>query len=181
MEACKLDDKIGRLGHVGLLYAVLADFAMVGATVCWLRTLRTDVSRHRGQVGLKTLRTAEPAGVRWAMSKARLVVTAVVIEGRPGAAVARDYQVARSWVYELVKRYTAEGDAAFEPRSRRPRSSPNATPDQVRDVVILLRRDLREKGLDAGADTIEWHLLHEHHLTVSGATIHRILGRALGG
>ena len=42
------------------------------------------------------------------MSKARLVVTAVVIEGRPVAAVARDYQVARSWVYQLVKRYRAE-------------------------------------------------------------------------
>ena len=48
----------------------------------------------------------------------------------------------------------------------------------MRDLVVLLRRDLREKGLDAGADTIGWHLLHEHHLTVSRATIHRILARA---
>ena len=84
-------------------------------------------------------------------------------------------------MYELVKRHTAEGGAAYDPRLRRPRSSPNATPDQVRDLVVLVRRDLREKGLDAGADTIGWHLLHEHHLTVSRATIHRIPGRALGG
>ena len=32
-----------------------------------------------------------------------------------------------SWVYELVARYRAEGDAALEPRSRRPHTSPRAT------------------------------------------------------
>jgi len=57
------------------------------------------------------------------MSKARLVITAVLVEGRPVAAVARDYQVARSWVYQLLKRYALEGEAAYEPHSRRPRSS----------------------------------------------------------
>lgn len=112
------------------------------------------------------------------MSKARLVITAVVIEGRPVAAVARDYQVARSWVYQLLKRYAVEGEAAFEPHSKRPRSSPAATAIEVRDLVVLLRRTLLEAGLDAGADTIGWHLFHEHHIRVSRATIHRILARA---
>ena len=59
------------------------------------------------------------------MSKARLIITAVVVEGRSQAAVARDYQVSKSWVSKLVARYRKEGDAAFEPRSRRPKSSPN--------------------------------------------------------
>ena len=54
------------------------------------------------------------------MSKARLVVTAVIVERRPVREVARSYGVARSWVYTLVGRYRAEGEAAFEPRSRRP-------------------------------------------------------------
>lgn len=57
------------------------------------------------------------------MSKARLVITAVVVEHRGVAEVARDNEVARSWVYELLKRYAAEGEAAFEPHSRRPRPS----------------------------------------------------------
>ena len=52
------------------------------------------------------------------MSKARLIITAVVVEGRSPSEVARTYGVARSWVYVLVDRYRAEGDAAFEPRSR---------------------------------------------------------------
>jgi transposase InsO family protein len=34
-----------------------------------------------------------------------------------------------------------------------------------------------EAGLDAGADTIGWHLRHHHRISVSRATIHRILVR----
>ena len=53
------------------------------------------------------------------MSLARLVITAVVLEGRSQAEVARSYGLSRSWVSRLVKRYELEGMAAFEPRSRR--------------------------------------------------------------
>lgn len=60
-------------------------------------------------------------------SKARLVITAVVLEDRPVADVVRYFQVSRSWLYELLARYRAAGEAAFEPRSRRPRTSPRAT------------------------------------------------------
>ena len=61
------------------------------------------------------------------MSLARLVVTAVRIEGRTKAEVARDYGVSRRWVHELVGRFDAEGEAGLEPRSRRPRASPGRT------------------------------------------------------
>ena len=60
------------------------------------------------------------------MSKARLVITAVTIEKRPVSEVARSYGVARSWICTLLARYQAEGEAAFEPRSRRPKTSPSA-------------------------------------------------------
>jgi transposase len=50
------------------------------------------------------------------MSKARLVITAVVVEGRRQADVARDYKMSKGWVSELVARYRLEGDTAFEPR-----------------------------------------------------------------
>ena len=48
------------------------------------------------------------------MSKARLVITAVTVEKRPVSEVARSYGVARSWIYTLLARYQAEGEAAFE-------------------------------------------------------------------
>ena len=57
------------------------------------------------------------------MSLARVVVTAVIVEGRSKAQVARDYGVARSWVYELLKRFEVEGEVTFVARSRRPHSS----------------------------------------------------------
>ena len=96
------------------------------------------------------------------MSKARLIITAVVLEGRSQAAVARDYDVSPGWVSKLIARYHAEGDTAFEPRSRRPHTSPNRTPQSTLDLIVSIRRQLTSNGLDAGTDTIVWHLHHHH-------------------
>jgi len=112
------------------------------------------------------------------VSKARLIITAVVIEGRSQASVARDYGVSKGWVSKLITRYRAEGDAAFEPRSRRPHTRPDTTPAATVELVLELRRHLTAQGLDAGADTIGWHLQHHHQLTLSRATIYRIIRRA---
>jgi transposase InsO family protein len=92
------------------------------------------------------------------MSKARLIITAVVVEGRSKSEVARDYEVSRFWVQRLVARYREEGEAAFEPRSRRPHRSPHAVPAAVEDEIVRLRKELTRQGLDAGADTIRTHL-----------------------
>jgi transposase len=54
------------------------------------------------------------------MSKTQPIITAVVLEGRSKSAVARDYDVSRQWVHQLVRRYQTDGNTAFEPRSRRP-------------------------------------------------------------
>ena len=113
------------------------------------------------------------------MSKARLVITAVLVEGRSQSQVARDYGVSQSWISRLITRYTLEGEAAFEPRSRRPHSSPTRLPQATIDLIIELRHHLAGKGLDAGPHTIAWHLEHHHQLKVSTASISRHL-RAAG-
>jgi transposase InsO family protein len=112
------------------------------------------------------------------MSKARLVITAVIVEKRPVGEVAREYQVARSWVYKLLARYRLEGEAAFEPRSRRPASSPSAIGPDAAELIARLRKELDGAGLDAGPHTIAWHLQAHHQLKVSPATVHRCLTRA---
>jgi transposase InsO family protein len=112
------------------------------------------------------------------VSKAKLVITAVIVEGRTQAEAAAAYGVSKGWVSKLLSRYRAEGEAAFEPRSRRPKSSPTATPAVTAELVLRLRKQLAEAGLDAGADTIGWHLNDHHQLTLSRATINRILTRA---
>jgi transposase InsO family protein len=92
------------------------------------------------------------------MSKARLIISAVVVEGRSKSEVARDYDVSRYWVHRLVQRYRAEGEAAFAPRSRRPHTSPHAVTADIEDHIVRLRKELTRQGLDAGADTIRTHL-----------------------
>jgi transposase InsO family protein len=109
------------------------------------------------------------------MSKTRLVITAVVIQNRPVAQVAAEYGVSRSWLYELLARYRTEGDAVFEPRSRRPKHTPNATPADVVELIVELREKLTATGLDSGPDTIRWHLAHHHAVQVSRTTITRHL------
>ncbi len=110
------------------------------------------------------------------MSKARLVITAVLVQGRPVAEVAAAYGVHRSWVYRLLARYRAEGDAAFVPRSRRPRTSPTAVPPRVVDAVLAERDRLTRAGHDAGPETITWHLSQDG-IEVSRASAARILSR----
>jgi transposase InsO family protein len=113
------------------------------------------------------------------MSKARLVITAVVVEGRSQSAVARDYGVSQGWISRLVTRYRLEGEAAFEPRSRRPHTSPTRLPQPNIELILELREKLTSKGLDNGPETIAWHLKHHHGLIVSTPSIIRHL-RAAG-
>ena len=103
------------------------------------------------------------------------MITAVVVEGRSQGEAARAYGVSQGWVSRLVARYRAEGEAALEPRSRRPKSSPTAVDPAVVALILQLREKLTTAGLDAGPDTIAWHLRQHHQLAVSRATISRIL------
>lgn len=119
-----------------------------------------------------------PARHRARMSLNRLLITAVVIENRPVPEVAAAYGVSPSWVYRLLARFRAEGEAAFESHSRRPASNPNAVPTEAVDLILELREKLTATGLDAGPETIGWHLAHHHGITVSRATIARYLTKA---
>lgn len=111
------------------------------------------------------------------MTLNRLLITSVVIENRPVRDVAAQYGVSQSWLYELLARYRTEGEAMFEPRSKRPASNPNAIPAETIDLILEYRQKLTATGLDAGPDTIGWHLEHHHSITVSRATIARHLTR----
>ena len=86
------------------------------------------------------------------MSKAHLVITAVVLEGRSKNEVAGDYDVSRYWVQQLVvHRYPAEGAAVFESHSRRPTTI--AMIDRLvhhAEVIALKDDSYRIKDRDLG-------------------------------
>jgi transposase InsO family protein len=113
------------------------------------------------------------------MSLAELVVTAVRLEGRTKAEVARDYGVSPRWVYELCRRYDRDGPGGLVPRSRRPHRSPRRTSTALEDEIVEQRKELIDLGVDAGAHTIRVHLerAHPHEQLPSVATIWRILSR----
>jgi transposase len=113
------------------------------------------------------------------MSKAQLVITAVVLEGRSKSEVARDYGMSRYWVQQLVKRFEFEGAAAYQARSRRPHHNSRATDAAIEDAIIRLRKTLTKQGYDAGAATIAEHLSRDPAVTKvpAVATIWRVLCR----
>ena len=86
------------------------------------------------------------------MSKNRLIVLSVVLEGRPISAAAKDYGVSARWVRVLVSRYREGGWAAIEPRSRRPHTSPSKIPEEIETAIVALRRSLNRPGSGGGID-----------------------------
>ena len=111
-------------------------------------------------------------------SKARLVITALFVDRQTPAEVAARYGVHRTWVYKLKARYEAEGETALEPRSRRPKTSPAAIAPEVVELIVRLRKELSDAGLDAGPETIAWHLEHHHGHRVARSTVSRHLAAA---
>src|SRR5438128_3962649 len=107
------------------------------------------------------------------MDLARYVVDAVVLEGRSYREVARAHGVSKSYVGKLVGRFRAGGYGAIVPRSRAAHRIPHRTPDGVEDEIVALRKELSELGMDAGAQTIHYHLSLRHGQAPSVSTIRR--------
>src|ERR1700722_226891 len=96
------------------------------------------------------------------MDLAGYVVNAVLVEKRSVREVAAAHGVSKTWLYELLARYEAGGDAGLKPRSKRPVSSPTRVAAAVEEEIVALRKSLAEDGLDAGAHTIHYHLQRRH-------------------
>ena len=111
------------------------------------------------------------------MDMGRYLVEAHLREGRPVAELASIHGVHPSWIYRLLARYRSDGDAGLIPRSKRPKTSPNACSSELEEEIVLLRKQLNEEGLDAGAHTIQVHLERRHGTAPSPSTIMRVLRR----
>ena len=111
------------------------------------------------------------------MDMGRYLVEAHLREGRSVAELAAAHGVHRSWIYKLLARYRTEGEPGLAARSRRPHSSPARIAAELDDEIVLLRKQLAEEGLDAGAVTIHWHLSRRHDTVPSVSSIWRVLKR----
>ena len=113
------------------------------------------------------------------MSKAQLVITAVVLEGRSKSEGPRDYDVSRYWVQQLVKRYETEGRRRLQHARADPTTIPARSAPSSKDTIVRLRKTLDKAGYDAGAATIAEHLARDPAVAKVPATstIWRILTR----
>jgi transposase InsO family protein len=109
------------------------------------------------------------------MDKGRFLIETHLETGRPIAGLAAAHDVSRGWLYKLLTRYRLEGEAGLEPRSRRPKTSPTRIADLYEDEIVRIRKELAEDGLDAGAETIHFHMSTPGREVPSVSTIYRVL------
>ena len=89
------------------------------------------------------------------MSRARVAVLQIVSNQLSVTQAAAEYGYSRRQLHRLLARYRDGGLEALEHHSRRPRSSPQATPGQVRDRIIQLRGQLTADGSSAAASVTD--------------------------
>jgi transposase InsO family protein len=75
-------------------------------------------------------------------------------ETRSPTELCERYGISRKTGYKWIKRHQGGGGPACADISRAPRNAPNATPQDVVDLVLALRR----RYVDAGPLTLLWHL-----------------------
>jgi len=87
-------------------------------------------------------------------------------------ALCEEFAISRPTGYEWLRRYTAGGIAGVVEKSRRPRSSPRQTAQEVEDRVV----ELRGQRPDWGARKLQV-LLAREEIPLPVITVHRILLR----
>jgi transposase len=113
------------------------------------------------------------------MDMGRFVIEMHLLTGRPVKELANEHGVSAGWAFKLLRRYRLEGEAGLEARSRRPKTSPTRIADLYEDQIVAMRKELADFGVDAGAETIRYHLLERRKSAPSVSTIWRVL-RARG-
>lgn len=85
--------------------------------------------------------TIRLAIARWPDDAPRGTVTAFCTE----------HDISRKTFYQILKRARTEGQTvALEPRSRRPKTSPNATIETLKDQAVAMLNTLKDSGWDHG-------------------------------
>jgi transposase InsO family protein len=85
--------------------------------------------------------------------------------------------ISRQTAYKWRARFSEFGVDGLAERSRAARRPAGRTAGEVEDQIVRLRKELADNGLDAGADSIGWHLAQQQLPCPSVSTIWRVLVR----
>jgi transposase InsO family protein len=73
----------------------------------------------------------------------------------------RDHGISRDSFYAWRRRFEAEGEDGLESRSRAPKRVANRISEAVEDLIVGLRKDLDDTGVDSGPATIQYWLAEQ--------------------
>jgi len=100
------------------------------------------------------------------------------LNGEKPEAICTSLGCSKAWLYKWVERYVENDSSWSQSHSRRPLTSASRTPQEVEEIVKMVRLNLYNKDLFCGAQAIHWEL---EDLGVkplpSLRTINRILSR----
>jgi putative transposase len=110
--------------------------------------------------------------------KERTAAVQRLLQGENPQAICASLGKSTRWLYKWVARHTSEDPNWCADRSRKPLISPNRTPDEIEDIVAMVRLSLYNKEVFYGAQAIRWELEDlEVKPLPSIRTINRILNR----
>src|SRR4051794_1963862 len=113
------------------------------------------------------------------MEQKLAAVFAEVAAGRASVTqVCAELGISRDSYYRYRQRFTVEGLAGLQQRSRAPKNSPTRTGQAMTELIVAARQQLQHEGWDNGAWSIHARLRHDGvHEVPSARTIHRVLQR----
>jgi putative transposase len=95
-------------------------------------------------------------------ARVRLAISLWPLDAPRGAVTSfcLEHQISRKTFYAIRARVEEEGQAAaLEPRSRRPRTSPNRIPEEIKQQALGVRTALQSSGLDHGPVSVHDKML----------------------
>ena len=87
----------------------------------------------------------------------RRTIVEISLDGLNVREFCRSHGVSTWFFYDLRRRYRAEGEAALELRSRAAKRVANRTRPEMEDLIVAVRKQLADDGLDCGPATIRFH------------------------
>jgi len=78
--------------------------------------------------------------------------------GEKPEAICASFRRSRAWLYKWVDRYDADDNSWSASRSRRPLSEVSRTPNEIEEIVKMVRLNLYNHDLFCGAQAISWEL-----------------------
>lgn len=78
------------------------------------------------------------------------------LSGEPVMSISKDMGRSRPWIYKWIDRYDPEDDNWYKSLSRAPHNIPHKTPPGTEDLILKLRKKLKDEGTFYGPLPIQW-------------------------